>query len=48
MEKRGNISRACVVFRFLCICGDTSSLSVWDESGVLKVFLLRDIAGDEI
>jgi len=40
MEKRGNISRAQTPFRFLLICGEKSSLSVCELSGVLREKLL--------
>lgn len=42
IEKRGRMSRACVcavVRRLRWICGDTSSESVCEESGVVKDLL---------
>lgn len=40
IEKRGNMSRAQTPFRLRLICGEKSSLSVCELSGVLREKLL--------
>lgn len=45
IENLGKIGRI-VVFLFRCICGETSSLSVCEDSGVLSVLLDTKLIGN--